>query len=106
LHQRALEQWHLASYCFVAKVLVQRAGIYIQRYREKLLKHWITGGKKTCYLEVAETNSVVVEIPKLFLTGQQIGDECLNVNKKLTNLEGSVIESAFFGVFLQKTAGL
>ena len=55
-----------------------------------------------CYLEVAETNSVVVEIPKPFLAGKQIGNECLNVNKRLTNLAGSVVESAFFGVFLQK----
>ena len=55
-----------------------------------------------CYLEVAETNSVVVKIPKLFLAGEQIGDERVNVNKMPTNLEGSVIESAFFGVFSQK----
>ena len=54
-----------------------------------------------CYLEVAETNSVVVEIPKLFLAGKQIGNECLNVNKRLTNPSGSVVESTFFGVFLQ-----
>ena len=59
-----------------------------------------------CYLEVAETNSVVVEILKLFLAGEQIGDERVNVNKMPTNLEGSVIESAYFGVFSQKTAGL
>ena len=56
-----------------------------------------------CYLEVAETNSVVVEIPKL-LAGEQICDELISVNKMPTNLEGSVVESAFFGVFLQKTA--
>ena len=59
-----------------------------------------------CYLEVAETNSVVMEIPKLFLAGEQIGDERVNVNKMPTNFEGSVIESAFSGVFSQKTAGL
>ena len=58
-----------------------------------------------CYLEVAETDSVVVEMPKLFLAGEQIGDERVNVNKMSTNLEGSVIENAFFGVFSQKTAG-
>jgi len=58
------------------------------------------------YSEVAETNSVVVEIPKLFLAGEQIGDERVNVNKMPTNLEGNVIESAVFGVFSQKTAGL
>ena len=55
-----------------------------------------------CYLEVAETNSVVVEIPKLFLASEQIGNERVNVNKMPTNLEGSVIESAFSGVFSQK----
>ena len=59
-----------------------------------------------CYLEVAEANSVVVEILKPLLAGEQIGDECVNVNKMPTNLEGSVIESAFFSVFSKKTAGL
>ena len=57
-----------------------------------------------CYLEGSETNSVVVEIPKLFLAGEQICDELVNVNKMPTKLEGSVVESAFFGVFSQKTA--
>lgn len=55
-----------------------------------------------CYVEVAETNSVVVEIPKLFLAGKQVCDELININKILTNLEGSVVESTFFGVFSQK----
>ena len=59
-----------------------------------------------CYLEVAETSSVVVEIPKFFLAGEQVRDELVKVNKMPTNLEGSVIESAFFGVFSQKNAGL
>ena len=59
-----------------------------------------------CYLEVAETDSVVVEIPKLFLASEQVRDELVNVDKMPTNLEGSVVESAFFGVFSQKTAGL
>ena len=38
--------------------------------------------------------------------GEQVRDELVNVNKMPTNLEGSVVESAFFGVFSQKTAGL
>ena len=61
--------------------------------------------KKKCSLEVAETNSVVVKIPKLFLVGEQVRDELVNVNKMPTNLEGGVVESAFFtfGVFSQKT---
>ena len=59
-----------------------------------------------CYLEVAETNSVVVEIPKLLLACEQVRDELVNVNKMPTNLEGSVVESAFFGVFSKKTAVL
>ncbi len=59
-----------------------------------------------CYLEVAETNSVVVEIPKLFLAGEQVRDEQVNVNKMPINLEGSVVESTFFGVFSKKTAVL
>ena len=78
---------------------VQRAGIYIQRYREKLESFLSTSDPVHCYLEVAETNSVVVEIPKLFLAGEQNHDELVNVNKMPTNLEGSVVESAFFGVF-------
>ena len=53
-----------------------------------------------CYLEVAETNSV--EIPKLFLADNQVRDELANVNKMPTKLKGSVVESAFFGVFSQK----
>ena len=53
-----------------------------------------------CYLEVAETNSV--EIPKLFLADNQVRDELVNVNKMPTKLKGSVVESAFFGVFSQK----
>ena len=55
-----------------------------------------------CYLEVPETKSVVVEIPKLFYAGEQIGDELVDLNTMPTNLAGSVIESAFFGVFSQK----
>ena len=55
-----------------------------------------------CYLEVAETNSVVEEISKLFSAGEQICDELVIVNKMPTNLEGSVVESAFYGVFSQK----
>ena len=58
-----------------------------------------------CYLEVAETNSVVMEISKLSLARRQVYDKLVNVNKMLTNLEGSIVESAFFGVFSQKTAG-
>ena len=58
--------------------------------------------KKNCSLEVAETNSVVVEILKLVLAGDQVRDEFVNVNKMPTNLEGGVVESAFFGVFSQK----
>ena len=61
---------------------------------------------KNCSLEVAETNSVVVEIPKLFLAGEQVRDELVNVNKMPTNLEGSVFESVFYGVLSRKTAGL
>ena len=53
-----------------------------------------------CYLEVAETNSV--EIPKVFLADNQVRDELVNVNKMPTKLKGSVVESAFFGVFSQK----
>jgi len=59
-----------------------------------------------CYLEVAETNSVVVEIPKLLLAGEQVRNKLANVNKMPTNLEGSVVESAFFGVFSKKPAVL
>ena len=55
-----------------------------------------------CYLEVAETNSVVVEIIKLFLAGSQVRDKLVNVNRMPTNLKDSVVESAFFGVFSQK----
>ena len=55
-----------------------------------------------CSLEVAETNSIVVEILKLVLAGDQVRD--VNVNKMPTNLEGGVVESAFFGVFSQKKA--
>jgi len=58
-----------------------------------------------CYLEVAETNSVVVEIPKIFLAGEQVRVELVNVNKMPTNLEGSVVEGTYFCVFSQKTAG-
>ena len=58
--------------------------------------------KENCSLEVAETNSVVVEILKLVLAGDQVRDELVNVNKMPTNLEGGVVESAFFGVFLPK----
>jgi len=39
------------------------------------------------------------------LAGEQVRDEVINVNKMATNLEGSLVESAFFGVFSQKTAG-
>ena len=49
---------------------------------------------------------MVVEIPKLVLAGEQVRDVLVNVNKMPTNLEGGVVESAFFGVFWQKTAGL
>ena len=45
-------------------------------------------------------------MPKIVLAGEQIGDEHVNVNKMPTNLASSVIESAFFGVFSQKTAGI
>ena len=58
-----------------------------------------------CYLEVAETNSVVVEIPKLFLADNQVRDELVNVNKMPTKFKGSIVESAFFGVFSQKNCG-
>ena len=58
-----------------------------------------------CYLEVAETNSVVVEISKLFLADNQVRDELLNVNKMPKKFKGSVVESAFFGVFSQKNCG-
>ena len=53
--------------------------------------------KKKCSLEVAETNSVVVKIPKLFLVSEQVCQELVNVNKMPTNLEGGVV-----GVFSQK----
>ena len=43
------------------------------------------------YLEVVETNSVVVEISKLFLVGEQICDELVNVNQMSADLEGSVV---------------
>ena len=59
-----------------------------------------------CYLEVVETNSVVVKIPKVFLAGEQVRDELVNISKMPTNLEHSVVESAFFDVFSQKTDGL
>ena len=60
-----------------------------------------------CYLEVAQTNSLVVEIPKPFLAGEQIRDELVNVNETPTNLAGNVVENAFFGVFSKKkTVGL
>ena len=58
--------------------------------------------KKNCSLEAAETNSVVVKIPKLFLVGEQVRDELVNVNKMPTNLEGGVVESTVFGVFSRK----
>ena len=58
------------------------------------------------YLENAENNSLVVQITKLFLAGEQVRDELVNVNNMPTNLKGSVVERAFFGVFSQKTAGL
>ena len=45
---------------------------------------------------------MVVEIPKLVLTGEQVRDELATVNKMPTNLEGGVVESALFGVFSQK----
>ena len=57
---------------------------------------------KNFSLEAAETSSVVVEILKLVLAGNQVRDKLVNVNKMPTNLEGGVVESAFFGVFLQK----
>lgn len=85
---------------------VQQADICNQRYREKLESFLSTSDPVHCYLEVAETNSVVVEKPKLFLAGEQVGDGLVNVNKMPRNLEGGVAESAFFGVFSQKTAGL
>ena len=81
----------------------ERAGIYIPS--GETLNFLSVSDPVHCYLEVAETNSVVVEIPKLFLAGEQICDERVNVNKMPTNLEGSVIESAFFAVFSQKPAG-
>ena len=45
-------------------------------------------------IEAAETDSVVVEIPKHFLqlAGEQVRDELVNLNKMQTNLEGSVVE--------------
>ena len=43
------------------------------------------------YLEVVETNSVVVEISKLFLVGEQICDKLVNVNQMSADLEGSVV---------------
>ena len=49
--------------------------------------------QKYCYLKVAETDSVVVEIPKLFLAGEQVRDELVIVNKMQTNLEGSVVKA-------------
>ena len=57
--------------------------------------------QKYCYLEVAETDSVVVEIPKLFLAGEQVRDELANVNKMQTSLEGSVVKAPSL-VSLQK----
>ena len=60
--------------------------------------------KKNFSLEVAEANSVVVEILKLVSAGDQVREELVNVNKMPTNLEGGVVESAFFGVFSQKKA--
>ena len=58
------------------------------------------------YLEVAEANCVVLEIPKFFFAGKQVRFWLVNVNKMSKNLEGSVVESVFFGVFSPKTAGL
>ena len=43
-----------------------------------------------------------MEILKLVLAGDQVLDELVNVNKMPRNLEGGVVESAFFGVFSQK----
>ena len=64
-HRHAFElEWHLTSQCFVAGVPVQQAGIYIQKYHEKLQSFLSTSDPVYCYLEVAETNSVVVEKPK------------------------------------------
>ena len=40
--------------------------------------------KKKSSLEVAEANSVVVEIPKLVLAGEQVRDKLVNVNKMPT----------------------
>ena len=55
-----------------------------------------------CYLEAAQTNSVVVEIPKPFLADEQVRDELVKINKTPTNLASNVVESAFFAVFSQK----
>ena len=62
--------------------------------------------KKYCYLEVAETDSVVVEIPKLFFAGEQVRDELVNVNKMQTNLEGSVVKAPSLGPDYMSRAGL
>ena len=60
-----------------------------------------------CYLEAAQTNSVVVEIPKPMSADEQVRDELvLEINKTPTNLASNVVESAFFAVFSQKTVGL
>ena len=88
-------------------------GIYLWHETKQGCKELTTAGmpcivlawlkiKENCSLEVAETNSVVVEILKLVLAGNQVRDKLVNVNKMPTNLEGGVVESAFFGVFLPK----
>ena len=87
-------------------------GIYLRHETKQGCKELTTPGipcivlaclkiKENCSLEVAETNSVVVEVLKLVLAGDQVRDELVNVNKMPTNLEGGIVESAFFGVFLQ-----
>ena len=55
-----------------------------------------------CYLEAAQTNSVVVEIPKPFLVEEQVRDKLVKIDKTPTNLAGNVVGSAFFAVFSQK----
>ena len=68
---------------------VQRAGIYIQRCYEKFSNSTSTSDPVHRYLEVAEANCVVLEIPKFFFAGKQVRFWLVNVNKMAKNLEGS-----------------
>ena len=54
---------------------------YIFKATREILGFLWTSDPVHCYLEVAETNSVVVEISRSFLDGEQVRDKHVNVNK-------------------------